>query len=263
MNDQFNRALNISGLIIILLILGVLGYLCIYSINNSYRPENVYELHTKIILPEYKIPLKDSAAYVVNKNFILRFNSLVDSLNNQITLIKEAKKEIDEIDKKNGETFRLLLTLISAIFAIVGFFGFRSIFEMRTQAVERAGLEAKMEAGKIAKEIAKTAVDTEFDRFFKEARKTYELEINGLKDDISELESRLSGLEVSIRQRQMPSEESSLNAESPEASATAEAASTEAETKEKTERLSQKLKEEKEEADTNDEDSLPFDEKPE
>jgi hypothetical protein len=106
------------------------------------------------ILEEKKIAVKDSTIIAANKEFINHFNNVKDSLNAEILNLRELKKDIEDANSKNSDLFKLVLALIGAVFVIVGFFGFKSIQELRESALKNAVSEAQRTAETKAKEIA-------------------------------------------------------------------------------------------------------------
>ncbi len=140
-NKMFAKYLNYAAAIIILIIIIVL----VSRINYLEKREVTYVVRHYSINPK-EIITKD-------KSIIM---SSIDSLNAQVNELKKMKVEFDEIQKKNNEEFRFYLAIIGAIFAIVGFFGFKSIHDTRQAAIERAVNEAKNEAIKEAREASKS-----------------------------------------------------------------------------------------------------------
>lgn len=90
-------------------------------------------------------------------------NSNIDDQTILVTLkkIQEVEKSIIQKEADFKDDARFLIVVVGSIFAVVGFFGFKSIFDTRQAAVEKAVIEAKESAKTKASEVAeKTAKET-------------------------------------------------------------------------------------------------------
>lgn len=143
--------LNYCAALIILAIISLFSFWIYTDIKNKKPVDN-----SKISLSfsEEKLHSKDSTIIYINNKFISDFNNLKDSLNTKIEKLKDLKKDINESESRNSDLFKLLLALIGAVFAIIGFFGFKSINDVRESALKNAVNEAINAAEKKAKEVA-------------------------------------------------------------------------------------------------------------
>ena len=141
----------------------ILGIVLIFIISSSIRSfkkidDKTYvdTLHiSKINFFEISSKKKDTNFIVMDKKIINDLKLTTDSINSKIKEINKASVETKKIQKENYEEYRLLLTLIGSVFAIVGFFGFKSIHDTRQMAIE----SVKVKAEEVAKKITESKVE--------------------------------------------------------------------------------------------------------
>jgi len=157
-DDFKSNFLEWGGIFIILITIAVVGLSLITKSCNKIKNENVY-LDTiqvsKVNFFEISKKKLDTSDIALSKELLKSLNQRTDSINSKIEQINSVSSDLREIQKENVENFRFYLTLIGFIFAIVGFFGFKSIFDTRQGAIDRAIIEARDTAKIEAKEIAK------------------------------------------------------------------------------------------------------------
>lgn len=119
-------------------------------------------------LDTVRISKLDSTFIIANEKFIDQLNLKTDSLKLQIERLMTAKADIDDIQKKNEDYFKLILALIGSVFAIVAFFGFKSINDTRQATLDAAKLKAESIAETSAKLVAEKVVKEYLDKDGKE-----------------------------------------------------------------------------------------------
>lgn len=147
----FSNFLNVCGAVIILCVILIFFKWLMGSIAERNEKKDI---QINFSFQEKKIPLRDSSIITINNRFITDLNLLKDTLNNQIEKLQSLKKDINEGESRNSDLFKLLLALIGTVFAIVGFFGFKSINDAREAALKTVLSEARTVAESKAKEIA-------------------------------------------------------------------------------------------------------------
>ncbi|APA00216.1 hypothetical protein [Flavobacterium commune] len=155
--DWKKEILEWAGISIITVIILAIGITLFARSCSKIKNENVYidTLHiSKIKYFEISQKKIDTNYIALNKELINNLYVTTDSINSKIVKINKVSSDLKEIQKESTETFRFYLTVIGFIFAIVGFFGFKSIFDTRQAAIERAVFDAKNIAESKAKEIA-------------------------------------------------------------------------------------------------------------
>jgi hypothetical protein len=172
-----SEVLEWGGIIIILLTIVVVGASLVSKINKNSNNDYINQDITNISKIEYfEIDDKkniDSTQIALSEEFIKTINSTSNKINKKVEELNKISLDLKEIQKENIENFRFYLTLLGFIFAIVGFFGFKSIFDTRQAAIERAVFEAKVSAEKKAIEISEL-----------ESRKASENAKNVAKEDV-------------------------------------------------------------------------------
>lgn len=173
--------LNVVATIIVAI---AVGGILIISFNYLSIPEENSQL--------IKIDYQSVDSIKVNSE-IKKLDSLLVELKNTSNKINLEQQQLIK-DKTDDNFFNKLYTAIVAIIlAIAGFFGFKSISEIKSQALE----DAKSEASKIAKNTAKS----EFKKIFSAEYEAHVFNISMeamnrlLLEEIGELESRIAILE--------------------------------------------------------------------
>lgn len=141
---------------------------------------------------------------------VMSINSDIEQINFQnnnidnqtITLILKKLKEVEKSIIHKEEIFkddaRFLIVVVGSIFAVVGFFGFKSIFDTRQAAIDKAVTEAKESAKTKASEVAEeTAKKTAKKTAEKTAEKTTKIAVenylsNNLEHHIKDIEKNLT-----------------------------------------------------------------------
>ena len=210
----FNLYLNVFAVTIIgMVIIGML--MLSYSYLSNKEPK------TKTITIEYH-GIKTDSINELNRIEIIKIDSLLSSIKETSNSIQE--RQLQLVKDKEGDSFfnKFYAAMIAIIFAIAGFFGFKSMYEIRTRAIE----DAKDEATKIASEIAESSAKKEFKRVFddeykaevfKEATKAstniLRTEIGSLENSMAKLEERIESLESEKGQESIQENEKNINKE--------------------------------------------------
>jgi hypothetical protein len=146
--NSLAHSLNVLATIILSLIIALLIWICI---GFSFASKSLSNESLKPVISEIKIHSLDSTSLLINKPFIDTLSNKIQKFNEKIEALDNVKKEIAQQQEKNENFYKLFLALLSSVFAIVGFFGFKSIHDTRQAAVEKAVSEAKKEAILVAK----------------------------------------------------------------------------------------------------------------
>jgi hypothetical protein len=193
---KYQLFLNIVATVIVAIV--VIGILII-SFNYLIIPDT----KTQTVKIEYHI--SKSKNEESNRTEIKKLDSILKSITETSNKIQQ--KQLELIDDKSDENFfnKLYTAIVAIILAIAGFFGFKSISEIKSQAIEDAKKEssniAKKESKKIAKKIAKKEAKEEFIRTFNPeyAANVFEqanLAMNELlRTEIQSLDERIYALE--------------------------------------------------------------------
>jgi Rad52/22 family double-strand break repair protein len=154
-----------------------------------------------LMIPAAKIQTIEIKYHGVKTDSVNSLNKIeikkIDSLLNEIKAISNniQQAQLDVVEKKSDDSFynKFYTAVVAIILALAGFFGFKSMSEVKTQALS----DAKEEATKIAKEVAAM----EFGKVFTDEFKTgvYDLSNKAmtdfLREQIGDLENRILLLE--------------------------------------------------------------------
>jgi cell division protein FtsB len=155
-SNCMGKALNIIAIAIITavvftLLISVISYSC-----NSTPKENFGSMN--FMFDSTKVKNVDTTIIIANSQLIKSLTTKFDSIKSEMHKIKEIKNEIEESKRKNEDYFKLILALIGSVFAIVGFFGFKSISDTRQATIDAAKIKAEDTAQKAAKDKAEESV---------------------------------------------------------------------------------------------------------
>lgn len=157
-----------------------------------------------------KIEYHNSQDLKKNELAIKKLDSLLTSI--KVTSNKIQQKQLELVENKSDDNFfnKLYTAIVAIILAIAGFFGFKSISEIKTQALDDAKIEAtkiaKEESTKISKKESRKVAKDEFQIMFNDE---YEAKVFAkanqamntfLATEIGVLETRIFALEEIIRQ---------------------------------------------------------------
>ena len=179
--EKFSNYLNyIAATIIAVVVIGVL-IISFKFVGNEKPP-------IKTIKIEYH-GVKTDSINELNKIEIQKISILLDSI--KATSNKIQQKQIQLIEEKERDDFfnKLYTAFIAIILAIAGFFGFKSVSEIKQRAITDA------------KEQAKYIADKEFDKIFDNKYRATVLEESTqalsqiLKNEVGSLEDRMTKLE--------------------------------------------------------------------
>lgn len=219
--DWKKEILEYGGISIIIITILVFGISIFARSCSEMKNENVYIDTLKVSKINYfQISSKklDTSFIALDKKIIDSLRVRTDSINSKIIQINKASSDLKEMQSETKESFRFYLTVIGFIFAIVGFFGFKSIFDTRQAAIDRAVFDAKeasiKEAEKVAKSEAKIIAEgvskseiprltkLETENYLSENLQKYVDKIENIV--IKEYESRLSEIESNVNKLMHP-----------------------------------------------------------
>ncbi len=198
----FSVILNYCALAILVAIISFLIYTLFLFINKSENSH--FNNSISFSLNEIHLKKIDSTIISTNSKFIKEFNLRMDSLKSDIVELKDIKAKIEEAEKRNDDYFRLVFALIGSVFAIVGFFGFKSIHDTRENAIKNATDEAKKIAEQEAiKSSADIITKTEFEanKILLETKldiQSIKLEHKSLIETIEEMQKQISDTQMEI-----------------------------------------------------------------
>lgn len=148
--NTYSKFLNYIATLLILFIISIFIVWFIITISNQ-RIERVKEIKINLSVVDTNINEKFKYNSIETNKQLIEIN---DSLTAHVKTLNDLAKKIDEYELKNNDTFNYIISLIGFIFAIVGFFGFKSINDARETAIKNAVNEAQNIASIKAKEIA-------------------------------------------------------------------------------------------------------------
>jgi hypothetical protein len=144
--------------------------------------------------------IKTDSVNSLNKLEIKKIDSLLKEIKTTSNKIQQAQMEV--VEKKSDDSFynKFYTAIVAIILALAGFFGFKSISEVKTQAIE----DAKKESTRVAKKVSPKIAREEFTRIFDTEYQAgvsaiaNETMTNFLRVQIGTLEDRISLLEELI-----------------------------------------------------------------
>lgn len=151
---SFTLTLNWIALIILFAVISVFIYSAFNFINRIVPEKKSSNISVNFKLNEVQLKTPDTTLIKANKIFIDSLNNKVEQLKVQIKTLNESKEYIEYIQNRNENDFRLLLIILGSVFAIVGFFGFKSINDVRENSIKNAKDEALKIAEKETERIA-------------------------------------------------------------------------------------------------------------
>lgn len=157
--DLLSRLLNYAGFLLIFFVcITFVSIATVRSCSGSEISPNKNQKEIKFISVP-KVP--DGKNLVVSNEILIDLQNSVDSINLNIKKLNEIKSEIAIIEERNKDDMKFYLTILGAVFAIVGFFGFKSINDTRDSSIKLATDEARIAAKGIATAEAKDAIKIE------------------------------------------------------------------------------------------------------
>ncbi len=144
------------GVLIITFVIIIL-LTCMFVVLVSIKPSKI-NTSLNFKLDSVHIEQVDTTFVIANKEFIKSLNQKIDSLKIETTKLAEIKSDIEDSQKKNEDYFKLILALVGSVFAIVGFFGFKSISDTRQATLDAAKIKAETVAENSAKAQAESTV---------------------------------------------------------------------------------------------------------
>ena len=187
---KYELFLNVTATLII-------GTAAIGILILSFKYLSGNDVESKTIKIEYKEFDNDSTAIQIQNIVATKLDSTLRELSEISYKIEKRQLQLIE-DKENDNFFNKLYTAIVAIIlSIAGFFGFKSMSEIKTRAIEEAKEEAAKTAGK---EFERTFNDEYEAKIFE---KSNEAMNEFLRTEIRSLEERINILEETMRDNQI------------------------------------------------------------
>jgi hypothetical protein len=203
---SFGKAINWSSLSIILVSLSGLVWIITYLTLHEVKP-----IKNDIII-EAKIAKNDTITRLELDNYLKKVDQRISELQN---VDSNLNKKIEEINT----FYKFLGTVLAIIIAITGFFGFKSLHELKIRNLENAKEVAKNEANskvetellnlkenvKNAIELAKNEAKMQTLSEFYESQTEIEIlsgninEINDRLDTINDLENLCEDLKIRVK----------------------------------------------------------------
>lgn len=136
---------------------------------------------------ELSYKLNPDSLIINNSQFDERNKLLFDEINKTLTSYDAKIKSIIATEEDKNKWFTYVTGFLSILIAFATFFGFKSVFEMKKEAIETAEREAKIIAEKKAESIAKSVAIQEIKDQFKSIKTDLEIELKTcLKSEITE-----------------------------------------------------------------------------
>lgn len=162
--------------------------------------------------------IKTDSINSLNKLEIVKIDSLLKEIKTTSNKIQQLQMEV--VEKKSDDSFynKFYTAIVAIILALAGFFGFKSISEVKTQAIE----DAKKESTRVAKKVSPKVAREEFTRIFDieyqagVSALANEAMTNFLRVEIGALEDRIFLLEEIIRNGGGGDQESEAQHNNPE-----------------------------------------------
>ena len=190
-DNNFSKTLNWFSLIIILIcfggLVGIISYLTLYEV--------------KPIKNEVNIVTGISNNDTLAKNKI-EINNYLKKVENRISDLQNVESKLDKKINEINDFYKFLGTILAIVIAITGFFGVKSLHELKIRNLENAKEVAKNEAIlKVESELQnlKEKTISKIDEAKSEAKLTLlseyykkETQIEALIGDIAEINSRLN-----------------------------------------------------------------------
>lgn len=191
-------ATNIVALFIMLVSILILFYAICRLVDPPVKSDNVtiqkVEFVYKIDIDTTKIKkLKDSTSLEYLRFVTKNNDKILESINK---VIQNQEKRVDEIIERN-KIQSDFVTYASAIFALIlsiaGFFGFKSVNEMKKESIERAEMIASEEAKKSFREYQDNN-----DKFINTKIKNVSNEI--LTEEIKKIADDIDAVKIKVRE---------------------------------------------------------------
>lgn len=173
LNKRASNLLTILFVCFIVSFIAMMFTICMNRISEvqevKLKIEEIMQINTFPYYYKHETKInKEEKKYYINGNILDSLRTFTSNLDIKIAAIEKIEKEVKEIEVRNSDLFKVFLALIGSIFAIVGFFGFKSINDAResalkivtTEAIDKAKSEAAKVAHGTATEIASTIATT-------------------------------------------------------------------------------------------------------
>jgi hypothetical protein len=196
----FSIILNYVALLILLTIIYVFANSALMFTNKEPSVSKPLKTSINFTLDQIQLKKSDTTLIKINKQFIDSLNVKIVELKEQAKSINKTKEYLDYLQDRNENDFRLLLIILGSVFAIVGFFGFKSINDTRQNAIEKAVFDAK----EVAKADSKKRIDDELSHIEKSVEgiiKNGQLETKlQMRSDIDDFIKRLDALSANYNE---------------------------------------------------------------
>lgn len=151
-----NNYLNFLAGLIITAIFVIVIFLIYSIVSKENNRDNEFNVKIHINSEE----TGDSSAYYLKKADIDSLKYYCEKIENKIELLEKTKVEVLKLREEESFYNKIYTSFLALILAIAGFFGFKSIIELKKETIERAELEAnKTASDKVDKVIEKRVAE--------------------------------------------------------------------------------------------------------
>jgi hypothetical protein len=200
--DGFRRLLDYMTAF---LLFGAIIAICIIVIPNSDKESNLSKHVISLNFKEFKGI--DSLSLSISRNDIDSLKSFSQEIERKLETLETLR--LDIIKMRNEESYytKVYTSLLVIIISIAGFFGFKSMVDIRTRSIELAEEIADKTSRKTAKRtsesevkkiMTKEYVKSTYDESLHNVRGLFEEDIQAVSDDNLKLETRLSKIEATL-----------------------------------------------------------------
>ena len=206
LDNSFGKAINWSSLVIILVSLASLIWIITYLTLHEVKP-----IKNEVLI-ETKISKNDTTTK-------LELDSYLKKVDQRITELQNVESSLNKKIEEVNSFYKFLGTILAIIIAITGFFGFKSLHELKIRNLENAKEVAKNEANSKVEtelvnlkdkvnnaiELAKSEAKMETLSEFYESQTEIDIlsgnirEINDRIDVINDLENNYEDLRIRIK----------------------------------------------------------------
>jgi transcription termination factor NusB len=192
LKKNFDLILNISALLIILFVITITGLIAYDFITSRDNSSQLISIDLKKIQPTQL----DSTLVVLNKSELDSLIKYFKQYDEQLDNMSVIRQDILRLKDEESYYSKLYISIVAIILVIAGFFGFKSIYEIKSSIRE----SAEFTATKVANEVAKDLLTDEyiarkFDEAYMRAKKIYEEQISGFEERLDDIEDSIDKLE--------------------------------------------------------------------
>ncbi len=187
----FRNFLNYVSALIIIASIGVLIFIIYVSISNS---ENLVKYQLDLKFEKSKV--QDSTKYYITQQNLDSLKFYTKSIDRKIERIETIREDILKLRKEESYYGRIYTSIIALILALAGFFGFKTMTDIKSLSIERAEEAAKSASIESAEKTSKEILTEEFvtkshEKALSNVRKLYEKDIDDINQRIFDLEQKV------------------------------------------------------------------------